>query len=83
MRLGKPRLQPLYSANLRQRLYLRRRKPRLQPLYNVNLRLRLYLRQQLRRRIRARRLGKRKPRRRKMNRAACSFAGGAAARILP
>lgn len=49
---------------------------------NANLRQRLYLRQRLRRRMRARRLCKRKVRKRKTNCAACSFAGGAAARTL-
>ena len=64
------------SGNLRLG-QMRRCKPRLPPMYSVNLRQRLYLRQQLRHRLRARRLGKRK-----MNYAACSFASGAAARIL-
>lgn len=51
-------------------------------MYSTNLRQRLYLRQHLRRRMYSLRLSKRKRRRRKTNCAACSFAGGAAARIL-
>ena len=61
------RLKPVLYSNNR----------RLQPL-----RLRMYLRQHLRRRMYARRQRKRKMYRRKANCAACSFARGAAAKIL-
>ena len=79
---GNLRLGQMRRCKQRIRLPLRRRKPRLPPMYSANLRQCLYLRQRLRRRMRVRRLDKRKFRKRQMNYAACSFASGAAARIL-